>query len=339
MPAAASPGSLRARTGAPAGTSRRNRDIGYNAPRRAQGCGDQGSYARIMSFEIFSRLKSAAAALPGALDRAWHDDGLLSAAPPGADTEMGRLLWSIPRPLIHPGARLIVIFSQKSACTSTVIWYLHQLGHAKAARDFHHWPHNYLYRILHYSQLYRDAYALDLSKFTVVRIVRDPFERAVSSFRHALRHGYSDADIAKRLGYRDIAGKGLSFSTFLDFLEQVDLTTCDRHFCLQRHPIEDKLPVHHLINVTTQDLFTRLNEVEAAVGLPLSNMAADPWIKQLRGHHRPKKEVAGAEDLYTRLFTRQQAGRGPWPRHEALLPPQARERIARLYATDIKSYL
>lgn len=292
----------------------------------------------IMSFPLLNRLKTAAAALPRAFDLAWNGDTLLTAPPPGADTELGRLLWTVPRPLILPQARTIVIFAQKSACTNVVIWYLHHIGHAKAARDFHYWPHNYLYRVLHYSQFYRDAYKLDLSSFTVLRVVRDPFERTVSSFRHALRHDFADADIAKKLGGRVVAAKGLSFAGFLDFLEALDIVDCDRHFCLQRHPIEDKLPVHHLIDVTRQDLFARLNEIETLVGLPRSNMEAHPWVKHLRGHNRPKQELGDADDLYARALTRNQARTGPWPRYEALLTPEARARIARLYAVDIEAY-
>jgi len=288
-----------------------------------------------MKTDMLSRLKTAVAALP----RALSGDDPFTGPPPGAATEIGRLLWTWPRPLIHPDARLLVIHSEKAASTNVFIWYLHQLGHAKAARDFHNWPHYYMNHVLYSSELYRGAYDLDFATFTVARVVRDPAERAASGFRHALRHGFANAAIARRLGYRDIASRGLSFSMFLDFLEQLDLTTCNPHFSVQRHPIEDRLPVHHLINVTTENLFDRLNEVEAAVGLPRSDMAADPWVQFMRHHHRPAKTLDDADDLYTRPLTQQQANRGPWPRYEALLTPEARERIARLYAADIKAYL
>jgi hypothetical protein len=128
-------------------------------------------------------------------------------------------------------------------------------------------------------------------------------------------------------------------SIFLDFLERLNLGSCDPHFSLQRHPIEDRLPVHYLINVSSEDLFARLNEVEAAVGLPRTDMAADPWIKYLRWHGRPEKLMSDGDDLYTKLFSRKQAKEGPWPRYEAFMQPEARERLARLYAVDIKAYL
>ena len=292
-----------------------------------------------MDFAILSRIKKLAMALPHAVDHVVSGGALITAPPPGASTELGRLLWTWPRPLIHPQARLLVIHSQKSASTNVAIWYLRQIGHAQAARDFHYWPHRYLSQVLNYSEFYRKAYELEFSKFTVVRVVRNPFERAVSSFRHALKHGHVDKEIAKRLDYHGIADKGLSFSTFIDFLERLDLGSCDPHFSFQRHPVEDKLPVHYLINVSSEDLFARLNEVEAAIGLPRSDMAADPWIKYLRQHNRPEKLMFDDDDLYTKALTRRQAIHGPWPRYEAFMQPEARERLARLYALDINAYL
>jgi hypothetical protein len=37
-------------------------------------------------------------------------------------------------------------------------------------------------------------------------------------------------------------------------------------------------------------------------------------------------------------YTRDEAQNGPWPSSRALLTPEARERIGRLYGTDIKAY-
>ena len=63
-----------------------------------------------------------------ALSRAAGLDRLTGDRPPGPGSELGRLLWTDPRPLIHPAKRMIVVFSPKSACTSAVIWFFHQLG-------------------------------------------------------------------------------------------------------------------------------------------------------------------------------------------------------------------
>src|SRR6185437_13167032 len=65
----------------------------------------------------------------------------LSAATGGS--RLAPLLQDAPRPLINPDARLVVLFSPKSACTTVVMWFLHHLGHGQKARDYATWPHHY----------------------------------------------------------------------------------------------------------------------------------------------------------------------------------------------------
>jgi hypothetical protein len=288
-----------------------------------------------MNFEFFSRFRRATDRLLTGSDWTPSDP---FAPPPGVETEMGRLLWSAPTPLIHPAARMLVIFSAKSACTNVLIWFLHHLGHAEVARQFHNWPHEYRERVYYYSELYRKAYKLNFNQFKVVRVVRDPYDRAASSFRHVLRIPFADRDIARASGHRDMPDKGLSFAQFLDFLENSDLVRCDMHYALQRHPIEDKLKPHYLINVSKEDLFKRLNGIEADLGLEQTDLQSMAWVQRLRRHNRPKAKLASSSDLYTRPLTREQATVGPWPDSSALLTPEARARIAKLYAVDIEAY-
>lgn len=260
--------------------------------------------------------------------------------PPAARGTMSRLLWALPLPLINPDAKLVVLFSPKSACTNVVIWFLHHLGHMDAARDFHRSPHRYLDRVYYRSPLYQRAVRLDLTGFTVVKVIRDPYQRAVSSFRHVVRTSLFDDDMERKLGDTGLAQNGLSFAAFLDFLEKTDLRRCNPHYSLQGHPIEAKLPASHLINVSREDLFRRLNEVESAIGLAASDLANAPWVRQFeRRHHRDGGDFSGVTDFYRQRLRREQALKGPWPPYDALLTPEARERVARLYASDIAAYL
>jgi len=260
------------------------------------------------------------------------------APPQGAESGLGRLLWTDPKPLIHTPERMIVVFSPKSACTSVLIWFYHQIGHYKAARDYGSWPHNYRSEVYYRSRFYRRAFQRDLSKFSLVRVVRDPFERAVSSFRHAQKGGFADKAIGKAIGRRDMATAGLSFSEFIDFLEKSDLKTCDPHFRIQRHPIEDHLPTAHLINASTEDLFGRLNQVEITCGLPLTDFTKLEWLRKLNPSHTHTEAKVVPADAYTHRFTREDAASGAWPPYAAFLNAGARERLARLYAVDVKAY-
>jgi hypothetical protein len=231
---------------------------------------------------------------------------------------------------------LLVIFSAKSACTSVLIWFLHQIGHGDAAQDYSRWPHHYRMGVYYKSRLYRMALKKRPSRYSVVRVVRDPFERAVSSFRHMLASGAGTDLAAKALRRNDIETAGLSFSEYLDFLETCDLRTCDQHYALQRHPVEDLVSIDHLINISTENLFARLNDVEADLGLPITDFAQLGWLKHLDQARSPNKP-GSISDAYRRRFNREMA-RNEWPKSGAFLVPEARERIARLYATDIQSY-
>lgn len=77
----------------------------------------------------------------------------------------------------------------------------------------------------------------------------------------------------------------------------------------------------------------------AAAGLPQLGTTASPWIAFMLPYNRPAELLADEDGPYVRPFTQAQAERGPWPRYEALLPPEARARIAQLYAVDYTSYL
>jgi hypothetical protein len=196
-------------------------------------------------------------------------------ASPDRETQIARLLSLHPRPLIDSRNRMLVIFSPKSACSNVVVWFFHHLGHLQAARDYHPFPHRYRIAVYYQSRIYQDAFDNDFTKYRVVRVIRDPFERAVSGYRHLLAH--PKGRLARRMRMTHIARKGLSFSDYIKFLDGLDVRKCDDHFAIQRHPIEDVLQTSELINVSTEDLYARLNEVEDRFGLQRTSLwlAAD----------------------------------------------------------------
>ena len=73
---------------------------------------------------------------------------------------------------------------------------------------------------------------------------------------------------------------------------------------------------------------------------PWSNRnASSPWVKRLEErYNKASDDFAGIADLYTRRLKREQALNGPWPRYDALLTPEARDRVSRLYAADLRAY-
>lgn len=240
-----------------------------------------------------------------------------------------------PRPLIYPKEKIMLIFSAKSACSSSVIWLFHRMGLAAEARAFSEWPHDY--RV---NSFYRRRDVIDgarfvpLQEYRIVKVMRDPIDRVLSSYRHALSYGYPRDLIQDKLGI-DMVEQGLSLKEFIDFLETEDLSSCDIHHRKQFHPLELIQPPVKIINISKEDLFSGLNEFESLCGLNRTDFSSLEWLHRLQ-HERTPIFSEDAGDLYLRRFTVAEAKNGPWPKR--LMCDLAYERIVKLYASDIERY-
>jgi len=236
--------------------------------------------------------------------------------------------------LIHPEHKFLLLFSPKSACSSTVIWFLHTMGLAGEAQAYSDWPHDYRVHQLMRSEAQRATREIPPEQLTVLRVVRDPLERAVSSFRHALGFHYARDAILARIG-RDTRHEGLSFQQFIDFLSLEDLDQCDPHHRRQCHAVERLRAPDVLINASRQDLFAGLNDFERRMGMPVTDFAALRWLHDVQSTRVPQR-VDDGQPADQVVLTREHAKLGPWPHH--LLTPLARERLTELYADDIARY-
>ena len=98
------------------------------------------------------------------------------------------------------------------------------------------------------------------------------------------------------------------------------------------------MPVRYLINASTEDLFARLNEVEADLGMPITDFDKLEWLQKVDRTHSHVAAPFDAAYTYTHRFDRATARSGSWPSYDDFLTTEARERIARLYAVDIEAY-
>ena len=91
-----------------------------------------------------------------------------------------------------------IIWSAKSACTTVLLWYLWHRNLLQAAQAYDSWPHQFRNKMLYADEAYRTwANQVDVESWTWLRVIRDPYNRAVSSYRHALANGYeSQQDVA-----------------------------------------------------------------------------------------------------------------------------------------------
>jgi len=242
-----------------------------------------------------------------------------------------------PRPLVDQKRRLMLLFSPKSACTSAVIWFYQQAGLTETARKYDRWPHRYRTRVFNHGDAFDRAAALGLDQFRIVRVVREPLSRCVSSFRHALASDYARKELNAVLGIPLEGPLSLSFEQWVDFLERSDLFACDTHHRVQFHPVERLRSPDFIINVSHQDLYAELNRIEQVLGLPHTDFPNLDWLQRMHRHRdfHHRIELADAASL---PLGRDEARNGPWPSNSALLRDDLKARLRVLYRVDFDAY-
>jgi hypothetical protein len=228
-------------------------------------------------------------------------------------------------------ANLAVMWSYKAACTTVIKWVFQHNGLLPEALAYSNWIHKYRLRQYQKAERY-NARLKQLRTFDVVKVVRDPLDRAVSSYIHAYRTGYDDEAISKVIRRPLTRHKRFSFREFVVFLEQSDLQYCNPHHRVQVAPVE-----RHVLFRTTprkiirveQGLTSALGELERALGLPATDFTSPVFSSD---HHTVRAYEHGpAADLIH--FSAK------------VLPPASvfydddlSARVTRLYAEDFRHY-
>ena len=143
-----------------------------------------------------------------------------------------------PQPWLNPDRSLLVVWSAKSASSLTFIWYLATVGLLDDYRASGMSSHEYRGKRLARSDVVQRGRSKLLDDYWIVHILRDPYLRAVSSYRHALATGYADKRIGPRSGGSLDRKEGFSFARYLDYLETIDLRGANVHHRLQLHRVE-----------------------------------------------------------------------------------------------------
>ena len=265
-----------------------------------------------------------------------------NARPDAAGTRM-RLaatpVTTAPKPLINADKNLVVLWSPKSACTTVYVWFSHISGFAGDVKDYASWPHRHRLEQYLKSDLYFESAANGMENARLLRIIRDPYGRAVSIYRHALLTMFADKAMAEYSNGTITAVEGYSFQTFLDMAVTLNMRTADIHFRPQVHLYESRRKADRVINISKQDLFTELNAFEAEIGIPKTNFDDLNWLHSLESKRKAKQEPMAGEALDTVAFSRHQVNKlGLFPSYSQLLTPAAREKVEAIYKSDFDAY-
>ncbi len=230
-------------------------------------------------------------------------------------------------------ANLAVMWSYKAACTTVIKWVFQQNGLLPEAMAYNSWVHKYRLRQYQKSDRYLSRLKrLSSGAFDVVKVVRDPLDRAVSSYIHAYRHGYDDEAIGKVVQRPLSRRHRFSFREFVTYLEQSDLHCSNPHHRVQVAPIE-----RHVLFGTRpskiikieQGLNAALAELERSLGLPATDFANPVFESE---HHTVRTAPAGlVADLV-------HIPKDAVPPAAMFYDRDLAAKVARLYAEDFRHY-
>ena len=252
----------------------------------------------------------------------------------------GRIL-----PLQREGFPVAVCWSAKSGCTTVLKWFLAHNGLLDEALAYSGWIHDYREDRLFASNRYVvqcDRLFMHGHRHTVIiRVIRDPASRAVSSFLHFLRH---ERDLehwpnaAELIRWKATVGltgqQGLSFRQFLMYVaaQQVGHRLMDPHFRPQYEAQQDSRVDTY---VRLEDLSAGLRAVEDRCGLPhvcVENLSSSP-------HHNPATANHGwpvlAAEFPADRNTLKELGTPPT---QSFLDAETRLLIRTAYWTDYDAY-
>jgi hypothetical protein len=248
-------------------------------------------------------------------------------------------------PLQQPDFPVAVCWSAKSGCTTVLKWFLAQNGLLDEALAYSDWCHSYRQEKLFTSKGYvRQCERLFKNSHRntyIIRVIRDPASRAVSSFLHFLRFGHALEhwpDAARLTEWKSSVGlsgqQGLSFQQFLLFVTALQLkgTRIDLHFRPQYDAKQDP-KVDTCIRL--EDLAAGLRAVEARCGLPhvdVEQLSVSSHNNPATARHCwPTHAAAFPADHNTldELGT---------PPARAFLDPETRMLIRTAYWTDYEAY-
>lgn len=174
-----------------------------------------------------------------------------------------------PLPLVDKNLKLAIFFSAKSGSLFAVKWFFHHIGLIEKANKYHFWAHKYrtdiYYRSDDYLNSIKDYVSKNGNGYLTVKLVRNPYERAVSSYMHfllMLRQGirkvYSELSISRgRLNY--------SFEEYIGLISQIDLSNCDVHWRRQYNIYEEKIHIDRVIQL--RDSEEKFKQLEEKLGL------------------------------------------------------------------------
>lgn len=248
-------------------------------------------------------------------------------------------------PLQQTGFPVVVCWSAKSGCTTVLKWFLQQTGRLDQALAFSEWVHDYRQQRLFTAPGYRwqceRLFKHGRPDTSVIKVIRDPASRAVSSFLHFLRCGADAthwAHAARVAQWKAIAKlgdqKGISFRQFLLFVnaQQLIRAETDPHFRPQYDALQDRRVDTYL---ALEDLAAGLEAIEERHGLPHVDLRE---LSKSSHHNPPSADHAWPADAAAFVADHDTLDQLGTPPTEIFLDTETRALIRTAYWVDYEAY-
>jgi hypothetical protein len=243
---------------------------------------------------------------------------------------------SLEKALLSRKHRLLLLWSAKAGCTFAVKWFLHHEGLLQESLNYSPWVHNYrqdiFYNKVNYRQLIENPLEiLNSQKLTIVKVVRNPYTRAVSSYLHASKHLGLSQPILAFLNKSD--HEKFSFREFVDYLESINLEDCNIHWEIQQSPAEkvETLPIHRIIKLEESQIALKELEIE------LNLKSADIILLRESNHHTI--EIENSKDYCSDSTDFKTEGAILYrPPYKKFYDLELQQRIFDLYKNDFVAY-
>jgi len=239
-----------------------------------------------------------------------------------------------PHPLISSQSKLAIFWSAKSASSFILKWFLSHEGLLNEANAHHHFTHKYRMDVFIHSEKYKNAVSDFINQkgksYYKIKVVRNPFKRAVSSYIHYLV-GVNREDVPMVKAFHGKSfGKEISFSAFLELLSSIDIAKSNPHWKLQFD--HGKPPFDFDDILLVKDLRLKLDEIEGALNLKTID---DLSLFQVSKHHSVKSDDHSNEFIGERLFDHMI--RGARPRYRQFFNDALFEKVEDIYQRDFKA--
>ncbi|MDQ0187630.1 sulfotransferase family 2 domain-containing protein [Cytobacillus sp. FSL W7-1323] len=230
-------------------------------------------------------------------------------------------------PLFSTNFPYVLLWVPKNGCTIVNKWFMYHIGAAGDLSQLNvEMTHNYREFVLRK----RSGYDVELKEELIngekpiVKIVRNPYRRAVSSFYHALSGDW----LIKQLGSTVL--EGMSFTSYLLKLKSFgeSIHELDKHIAPQYTIGEEQTPIHY---VRLENLQHELMDLERIAGLK-----ASPMNEIARSSHHFSSRMKLEGDYANRVISF--VYDEDLPTVNSLLNEETKALVEEIFAVDLHFY-